>query len=121
MMAEYIDRDAALHRAKSFIANHIDGIVAEHAKLPYETCNATEFARGYERGAIDVAKVLLSTPPADVSLVVHGQLGVSYIDEYYGEFANCFGCGTDNILPCNYCRNCGAKMNFDVTNGLDQH
>ena len=70
-MAEYIEREAALYRAKSFLANHIDGIVAEHAQLPYETCNATEFARGYERGAIDAVKVVLSTPAADVEVVVH--------------------------------------------------
>lgn len=51
-------------------------------------------------------------PTVDAVEVVHGRLGVSYNDEYYGEFANCLECGTDNILPCNYCRNCGAKMDL---------
>ena len=46
----------------------------------------------------------------DAVEVVHGRLGVSYMDEYYGEFANCLECGADNVLPCHYCRNCGAKM-----------
>lgn len=46
----------------------------------------------------------------EISHVRHGRLSVQYIDDYYGEFADCMECGTDNILPCNYCRNCGAKM-----------
>ena len=52
-------------------------------------------------------------PRVDAVEVVHGRLGVSYMDEYYGEFADCLECGTDNILPCHYCRNCGAKMDGD--------
>lgn len=83
-MAEYIELEAALYRAKSFLANHIDGIVAEHAQLPYETCNATEFARGYERGAIDAVKVVLATPSADVEVVKHGR----WVDRYGGKYAN---------------------------------
>ena len=54
--------------------------------------------------------VLKDQPTVDAVEVVHGRLDVSYIDEYYGEFANCLECGTDNILPCHYCRNCGARM-----------
>ena len=46
----------------------------------------------------------------DAVEVVHGQLGIPYLDEYFGLFAVCKECGTDNILPCNYCRECGAKM-----------
>lgn len=45
--------------------------------------------------------------------VRHGRLGIPYIDEYYVEFANYQKCGTDNILPCNFCRNCGAKMDLE--------
>lgn len=124
-MAEYIEREAALHRAKSFLANHIDGIVAEHAQLPYETCNATEFARGYERGAIDAVKVVLSTPAADVEVVKHGR----WVDRYGGKYANplyeCSECKEaalkkdelsvlDNWITVQvlsaYCPNCGKKM-----------
>ena len=50
----------------------------------------------------------------DVSRVRHGRLGLPYTDEYYGLFADCKECGTDNILPCNYCRVCGAKMDLEV-------
>ena len=54
--------------------------------------------------------IIKNQPTVDAVEVVHGRLGVSYMDEYYGEFADCLECGTDNILPCHYCRNCGAKM-----------
>ena len=53
----------------------------------------------------------------EVAEVVHGRLSDSYIDEYYGEFADCLECGTDNILPCHYCRKCGAKMDGGFVNG----
>ena len=129
-MAEYIEREAALYRAKSFLANHIDGIVAEHAQLPYETCNATEFARGYERGAIDAVKVVLSTPAADVVPVKHGRWIPLEADGYADGFPvwdlwECSECqeehsgDEDTLTP--YCPNCGAKMDLEVTNGLDQH
>ena len=49
-------------------------------------------------------------PTVDAAPVVHGRLGFPYLDEYFGQFADCKECGTDNILPCNYCRECGAKM-----------
>lgn len=57
-------------------------------------------------------------PTVDAVQVVHGRLSDPYIDEYYGEFSNCLECGTDNILPCYYCRKCGAKMDGGVRNGL---
>lgn len=57
-------------------------------------------------------------PTVDAVQVVHGLLSDPYIDEYYGEFSNCLECGTDNILPCYYCRKCGAKMDGGVRNGL---
>lgn len=117
-MAEYIEREAALYRAKSFLANHIDGIVAEHAQLPYETCNATEFARGYERGAIDAVKVVLSTPAADVEVVKHGRWEKRFCHKVFGYYQYiCSECKDDeywnnNVVNRrdNYCPNCGAKM-----------
>ena len=51
----------------------------------------------YEHSIYGKAALLLEM---DAVEVVHGRLGVSYMDEYYGEFADCLECGTDNILPC---------------------
>lgn len=34
------------------------------------------------------------------------------------DFASCVECGTDNLLPCKYCRECGAKM--DLTKITEQ-
>lgn len=109
-MAEYIEREAALYRAKSFIANHIEGIVAEHAQLPYETCNATEFARGYERGAIDAVKVVLATPAADVESVKHCTW--KYDSQGNTYCSDCFS-GTGTQYEYDYCPNCGAKMDLE--------
>ena len=58
----------------------------------------------------DVLRSIRNAPTVDAVEVVHGRLGPSYIDEYYGEWKDCLECGTDNIWPSNYCRNCGAKM-----------
>ena len=133
-MAEYIEREAAIYRAKSFIANHIDGIVAEHAQLPYETCNATEFARGYERGAIDAVKVVLATPAADVEVVKHGRwYDIMAFNNGERIIATCSNCKDRGELRTDRnewgiwhinsprCPNCGCKMDLEVTNGLDQH
>lgn len=114
-MAEYIEREAALYRAKSFIANHIEGIVAEHAQLPYETCNATEFARGYERGAIDAVKVVLATPAADVEVVKHGRW---VWKDFHGDGSLTLCCseclGTDGAREtAKYCSECGTKMDLE--------
>ncbi len=62
----------------------------------------------------DVMEAVNESPTIEAEPVRHGRLGISYIDEYYGEFADCQYCGTDNILPCNFCRNCGAKMDLEV-------
>ena len=37
-------------------------------------------------------------------------LGKPYIEEIYGHFARCMECGKRNMLPSNYCRNCGRKI-----------
>lgn len=55
-------------------------------------------------------------PTAEVEQVRRGQLGISYLDEYFGEFADCKERGTDNILPCNYCRQCGRKIDGGAEN-----
>lgn len=82
-MAEYIEREAA-----------IEAIMSEPPDAHYPQWYAEK---------------IKSIPAADVAQVRHGRLGPQYIDEYYGPFADCKECGTDTILPCNYCRNCGAR------------
>ena len=69
----------------------------------------------YDADAITMngVKILNQFPSADVAPVRHGRLGLMYNDEYYGPFADCEECGADNILPCNYCRVCGTKMDGD--------
>lgn len=98
--------------------------IAEHGKLKrlidanallYEYCQANGCNEVIDEVCPNcfTAGLIASAPTVDAVEVVHGRLGVSYMDEYYGEFANCLECGTDNILPCHYCRNCGAKMDGD--------
>ena len=50
-----------------------------------------------------------AAPAVEAQPVKHGRLG-----KPFGEFADCLECGTDNLLPCRYCRECGAKMDGDV-------
>lgn len=89
-MAEYIEREAA--------------IGALRRRLGPNTSPAQK--NMLQLAAIDIRSI----KAADVAPVRRGRLGPQYIDEYYGPFAECKECGTDTILPCNYCRNCGAAM-----------
>lgn len=72
----------------------------------------TESEKAYDRCLVH------RQPTVNAVEVVYGRLGPSYIDEYYGEWKDCLECGADNILPCNYCRNCGAKMDGGADNGI---
>lgn len=49
-------------------------------------------------------------PAADVAPVRHGRLLRTGLDEYYGKWAECSGCGWDNPINAQYCNGCGAKM-----------
>ena len=71
-MAEYIDREAAFHKLKHFIAQDWFHSIELHAMCQYETCNPTEFARGYEQGALDAATVITGYPAADVVEIPKG-------------------------------------------------
>ena len=73
-----------------------------------DLCEKSEMLLGFSRDNPAYCRLFFNS--ADVVPVRHGRLSVQYIDDYYGEFADCMECGTNNILPCNYCRNCGAKM-----------
>ena len=92
-MDEYIPREAITHVIKELRKAH---------KL-YE---------GEEMmfSETDIYGLLSSIPVADVAPVKHGSLGLEYVDEYYGLFADCKECGEWNVVPCKYCRNCGADM-----------
>ena len=95
-MAEYIEREK---------------IREEYEKLTRSYVNDDPYIAEWR-----FDEMIESLPAADVVSVRHGQLGLPYNDEYYGPFANCEECGADYILPCNYCRACGARMsdNFDA-------
>lgn len=69
-MVEYIEREAALREGRRFLAQRIEGVVRNHATLAYETCNPTEFAKGYQQGAMDGINAAISIPAADVAPVV---------------------------------------------------
>lgn len=95
----------------------IDANKLQHLLLPIAT--GLEHEYGSLGGAVSgVMKHIDSAPTVDAEEVVHGRLSDPYIDEYYGEFSNCLECGTDNILPCYYCRKCGAKMDGGARDGL---
>ena len=47
---------------------------------------------------------------SDIAPIRHARLEEPYVDEWFGRLANCNECGSENILPCNYCRICGFKM-----------
>ena len=68
-------------------------------------CNDTSI-RGSAFAAI--RRHIDAAPAVEAKEVVHGRLG-----KPFGEFADCLECGTDNLLPCRYCRECGAKMDGD--------
>lgn len=72
---------------------------------------------GFYGGFQNALKRIKDFPTAEVEPVRRGQLGISYLDEYFGEFADCKECSTDNILPCNYCRWCGRKIDGGADNG----
>ena len=70
--------------------------VQEACAQAYENGKAVGDTEGYARGKAEA--------------VVHTQLGQPYVDEYFGQFADCKECGAQNILPCHYCCNCGRKI-----------
>ena len=69
------------------------------------------------KGAQVVAKELMKFPAADVAPVVHGR---KIEDEGIGVFYLCSLCGECLPYGANYCPNCGAKMDKEETNELDQ-
>ena len=96
-MAEYIEREAALH-----------AILGEPTESHYPSWYAAKI------------KVL---PAADVVPVVHGRWDESkehfYLSNGCKEWINfyCSECDAPNNSPTDYCPHCGAKMDGGADNG----
>ena len=96
-MAEYIEREAALH-----------AILGEPTESHYPSWYA-------ER--------IKALPAADVVPVVHGRWDESkehfYLNNGCKEWINfyCSECDAPNNSPTDYCPNCGAKMDGGEDNG----
>lgn len=104
-MAEYIEREAVLKAIDEY----------------FHTTNPD----GEEQ--IDVLKsrrIIRTFPAADVEVVKHGRWEQLPDNEEWAYCSQCHCCWEWEIINnCNvrYCPNCGAKMDLEVTNGLDQH
>lgn len=108
-----IDANAMKHRLEAHIATVIyKGI--KDVPTSYDSCNPTEYLKGYERGAIETANLALGQPIVDDVEVVHGRW------KYYHKknIAVCTNCSFERNLDENFgkavsCPNCGAKMDGD--------
>lgn len=100
------DANEMKHRLNCHIASAIYRGV-DNIPMGKDSSSATEFMRGYERGAIDTANVALGQNLVDAVEVVHARW-----EEECG-LPKCPVCGyeyTDYLECKNYCGNCGAKM-----------
>lgn len=65
-MAEYIDKEALIGKIKGFTS---DVIFRGNHKLMLtgkDSCNPSEWRRGYEQGVLDTNNLIAQTPAADV-------------------------------------------------------
>ena len=102
-MAEYIEREWLRRKVNSFVA---DVLCRGHKEMITikDSCNPHEWTRGYERGALDIAKIIDARPTEDVVEVVR----CKDCKHIRGEFC----CLTDFykvVEPEHYC-GYGAKM-----------
>lgn len=118
-MAEYIEREALLHRTKAVAANVIFR-GCEEMVSPKDSCNTREWTKGYEHGMKESLNLIATQGAADVVPVVHGRweyhdcvcTGDGLISVY--ACSACQGCideeAFDQLYAQNYCPNCGAHM-----------
>lgn len=109
-----IDVGAFRRRIDAFVALVRDKGI-DNVPIPYETCNITEYMKGYVRGVKEACHIAVSQHTVDAVDVKPGQWVC--LEAEIGYFA-CSECD-HRILraKCNYCPNCGAKMDRGVDNG----
>ena len=104
MSKTYIDREAALNKLRQ---------MRDDYRSRYNGAEAAAIAEYCRDALIDI-------PTADVVEVRHGRW---IEDGYYNEPCVCSFCGEpckDTVMGrpmCNYCSNCGAKMDGGVNDG----
>ena len=112
-----IDADAMKHRLEAHIATAIyKGI--NNVPTSYDSCNPTEYLKGYERGAIETANLALGQPLVDAVEVVHGLWILERTPDGKPYCFHCSVCDDDFhyigvTTAYRYCPNCGAKMDGD--------
>ena len=90
-------------------------------------CNNATLIEMFHKGKFDCLLDEHNTinPAADVEVVKHGrwvQQRITSVDSI--EISRCSLCDypvSTMWRRTSYCPNCGAKMDLEVTNGLDQH
>lgn len=69
-MAEYIDKKSLIGKIKSFTSDVIFRGSHDFMLTGKDTCNPTEWTRGYKQGVLDTNSLIAQTPAADVVEVV---------------------------------------------------
>ena len=102
-MDEYIEREA---------------ISEEIRKYYYKNPPNFSYGEGFDRGLDRAQRAILDAPAADVAPVRHGRW------EKKSGLYSCSECGVTcpydvqadaiEYWSCNYCPNCGAKMDVDI-------
>lgn len=88
-------------------------------------CNNATLIEMFHKGKFDCLLDEHNTinPAADVEVVKHGRWeNIRFITAGDGrvKVGDCYACNSMERVR-KYCPNCGAKMDLEVTNGLDQH
>ena len=109
-----IDVDATKHSIDVVLATAINRGVS-NIPMGKDSSSAFEFLRGYERGALDVTKIVLGQKTVDAVEVVHGRWVLHQEDGY--EWYECSSCraqplndNAERPVLSDYCPDCGAKM-----------
>ena len=117
-MSEYIEREALFRRiSKKFTdvlyRGHEDMVTRK------ESCNPTEWTRGYEKGTADAISIMMQIPTADVVEVVRCReckhCEMCFPCKGFGleappVYVCCVGHRNREVLPTDYCSYGEAKM-----------